>query len=243
MAYLFATASSQWLSNTSPVLTAVPITMACWFQRVSTGAAHGLMSLQSGVGVGDNRFTLAVLATDKLNAVARSTSSGAAAGATTITSNVWHHGAGTFTSATARAVFLNGVSDGTNTTSITPAAPTNTEIGRFGSGGNFWDGHIAEAAMWSAILDAGEIAALAKGFSPLLIRPQSLEAYWPLIGRNSPAHDSLGGFPLTLNAAPVASAHPRVFYPQRGKMRRFTTAVAGATIPIFDHHYRMQRAG
>lgn len=36
-------------------------------------------------------------------------------------------------------------------------------------------------AVWSALLNDDEMAALAKGFSPRLIRPSALEAYWPAI--------------------------------------------------------------
>ena len=74
-------------------------------------------------------------------------------------------------------------------------------------------GNIAEVALWSAALSDAEIASLAKGFSPLFIRPESLIDYWPLIGRFSPEIDVVGGMNGTLNSAPGAAAHPGILYP------------------------------
>jgi hypothetical protein len=81
--------------------------------------------------------------------------------------------------------------------------------------GLFLNGQIAEAAVWNVALSAAEIASLSKGFSPLLIRPASLVAYWPLIGRHDPEIDPVGRFDMTLTANPTTAAHPRVILPHR----------------------------
>lgn len=73
-----------------------------------------------------------------------------------------------------------------------------------------WDGNLAEAAFWNAILTDGEFAALAKGYSPSLIRPQSLTMYCPLVRANV---DYKGAAP-TVNGT-VVQPHPRVIYPKR----------------------------
>jgi hypothetical protein len=72
-------------------------------------------------------------------------------------------------------------------------------------------GAIAEAAIWSTNLDTAEIAALATGYSPLLIRPANLIFYVPLIRDND--EDIVGGLSLTANGTPTVEAHPRVIYP------------------------------
>lgn len=54
------------------------------------------------------------------------------------------------------------------------------------------DGRIADFAIWSVALTAGEFAALAKGVSPLRVRPASLVAYWPLFGVGSAEPDAIG---------------------------------------------------
>ena len=45
---------------------------------------------------------------------------------------------------------------------------------------NYCDGSLAEAAIWNAALSDAEVAALATGVSPLLVRPGSLVFYAPL---------------------------------------------------------------
>ena len=72
---------------------------------------------------------------------------------------------------------------------------------------------IAEFAVWDAILTADEFAMLgADGFSPLLIRPQSLVEYVPLVRDNVSRKLSIG----TLTGA-AAQPHPRIIYPYSGQ--------------------------
>lgn len=107
-------------------------------------------------------------------------------------------------------------------------------IGHFQQSGLevFADGRVAEAAIWNVALTASEVAALAKGVSPLQIRPASLQAYWPLIGRQSPEPDWVGGFNLTLTNAPANAAHVPVMPPYAWVMNRgvFVPAAAGGAV-------------
>ena len=64
----------------------------------------------------------------------------------------------------------------------------------------------AGAGIWNVALTAAEIASLAKGFSPRLIRPQSLAFYAPLIRETL---DIRGGLTLTDSGSTVAD-HPRI---------------------------------
>jgi hypothetical protein len=83
--------------------------------------------------------------------------------------------------------------------------------------GAYLQGHLAELATWSVALSPeDEISALAKGFSPLMVRPQSLTGYWPLWGQHSPELDIWRGRGLTLSGTEPAD-HPRIFYPTRPK--------------------------
>ena len=54
---------------------------------------------------------------------------------------------------------------------------------------------------------------MAAGYSPLLIRPQSLVFYAPIIGRTSPEIDVVGGYDMTLYNGPTTVPHPRVIHP------------------------------
>lgn len=75
-----------------------------------------------------------------------------------------------------------------------------------------WDGRLAEFAVWDAILTPAEMAALGQGVSPLLIRPQSLVSYVPLLGGQSPEPDWKIAGGATVSGA-TAATHPRVFKP------------------------------
>lgn len=216
MARDFETGSSDYGENTSAVLTAMPITIAAWVKPESVSLNHYILSL--GVNAGNSAFNLKIDNDDTVRA--QSTLSGAsvaAATSTTVTAGTWCHAAAVFASATSRSAYLNGGGKGTNTTSNTPAGINRTTLGcRWDtSRSNFFDGLIAEAAIWSAALADDDIAALAKGVSPLLVRPEVIEAYWPLIGNYSPEIDLVGGFSFTLSGTATAD-HCRVAYPGRG---------------------------
>ena len=81
-----------------------------------------------------------------------------------------------------------------------------------GSPTAYHNGEIADFAIWSADIGAGAVTAIGNGASPLLY-PAGLAHYWPLIGRNSPETDIVGGDDVTLVNTPTQAAHPRVYRP------------------------------
>lgn len=235
--------TTQYLSNAGAVLTAPPITMACWFKSTSDSAAQTLISL--GVaGSQDNRFTLQVsgnVAGDPIRALTRDTGNGIATSSTGYATNVWQHACAVFASSTDRRAYVNGGSEGTNTTSRTPSGVSSTYLGaqQDVSATNFIVGVVAEAAIWNVALNTSEIAALAAGVSPLRIRSGNLKAYWPVYGVGSPEPDYVGGFSATLNAAPTQADHVYTmpafaFY--QGWQGEFATAAPGVTagVPVIS---------
>lgn len=78
-----------------------------------------------------------------------------------------------------------------------------------------FDGRIAELAIWTDDIGAAGFAMLAKGFSPLMVRPDALLCYWPLIGNYSPEIDLISGKNATVNGTVAAASHPRIIYPTR----------------------------
>lgn len=70
---------------------------------------------------------------------------------------------------------------------------------------------MAEPGLWSVALSAAEIASLAIGFDPRLIRPQNC-VYWNRLIRHS--QDLQRSASLTdIGGATTASDHPRIIYP------------------------------
>jgi hypothetical protein len=118
-----------------------------------------------------------------------------------VTLNTYAHIAAVFAAVDDRRVYLNGGNKVTDdATSKTPAGIDTTSIGRRSTSAPalYASGRIAEAAIYNAALTDDEIAELAAGASPLLVRPDALVAYWPLVGRDYPEPDLVGGFPMSL---------------------------------------------
>jgi hypothetical protein len=81
-----------------------------------------------------------------------------------------------------------------------------------GAGFDAWNGDLAETALYTAALTEGELLGLSAGYSPELIRPSSLVAYWQLLGNLSPETDRIGGYDMTLENSPAPADHPPVIY-------------------------------
>ncbi len=132
----------------------------------------------------------------------------------TVNNGAWRHIAFNYDRANggANALFVDGTSEATGNSS---AAWT------YGSSGlslilgdapdAFWGsyvGNFAGFAHWNAKLDAAEIAALAKGFSPMLVRPSALLEFAPLIRS---AHEIRTGLTPSVTGTSAATTHPRVY--------------------------------
>lgn len=212
---------NDYLENSNAVLSTVPITMACWFYSTSNSAKQRLMSIGDKDSTADffHLSAMGNIAGDPLRASARrGGTTGTASTSSGYSINTWHHATAAFTSNSNRDVYLDGGSSGNNTTSSTPASLDRTRIGLRASSGTDGPmvGRIAEAAIWSVALVAGEIAALAAGFSPLFIRPDALKAYWPLGGplsSNDADNDIAGAYHMTSSGSPSTADNPPIIYP------------------------------
>lgn len=99
---------------------------------------------------------------------------------------------------------------------LTSDAAKSLVLGEDAAGGSDLDGQLAEVAIWDVALTAGEAATLGKGFCPLLVRPQSLVLYAPLVGAYSPETDLVGGG-TGATTGTTKVAHPRVMRPVSGR--------------------------
>ena len=122
-------------------------------------------------------------------------------------------------SATGLKVYINGskdANDGDASSLDTVADWTsgdnpNIVVGCHSSDLNEWNGSIAECAIWSRVLTAGEWAALGKGYSPLHF-PNGLEWYAPL--NTATAVDIIAGQSGSVTpGAAKGTTHPNIIYP------------------------------
>lgn len=229
MARAFNDASGHSLDNGAAVLTAVPITMACWFQTDDLTIVQELMSLTDVAASGNRSFELIIAGTIAGDPLRARCNGGTGASSTAGPSaNTWAHACAVFSANNARACYLNGGNKGTEATTVTPTGINRTALGRKNDATADLNlsGLLAEAAIWNVALTDTEVAILALGTSPLLVRPDALAAYWPLIGRASPEIDRVGDFPLTVTGA-TAADHCRIIRARSG----VRTGMPGAGAP------------
>lgn len=242
-ARLFNDAASQYLENTTAPVTAYPLSMAAW------GRSDNAAATQYAVDIGDSAGTDHVGinwrgadAGDPISAFVNGSGSDAVT-STGYSVNVWAHGCGVFASATSRAAYINGGSKGTNTTSETITSLDRIGIGRteHSSPGSYFSGDLAEVAVWNIALSDADVLMLSLGVSPLLVRPDGLVFYVPLIGRYSPEIEVVGGLNMTVTGA-TQSEHPRVFYPGRVQIVKAISSAPGAGFPTEMMRRRYQRS-
>jgi hypothetical protein len=156
--------------------------------------------------------------------------------------HTWYHMALVVASPTERRFFVNGIerAGGAGLAAIDPGLRQNLMLGDNAAAPaayNVMNGDLAAWAVWQKPLAASEVAAIARGVSPLQVGAAQLVAYLPLSGNASPETDWKGGGAFTLINAPGVAAHPRVRAPGRPLLPRrsgmaVTVAVPSASIAL-----------
>lgn len=131
---------------------------------------------------------------------------------------VWSHVACCIRGAGDMDIYKGGTDAGGSYSGTGGAMGYDTAVaGRIGMVGNiFFDGRIAEVALWNVSLSATEVGALAKGATPSTVQPLSLIGYWPIWGIADPEPDlSIKRNNPTVTGAVLANhsptgPHPRV---------------------------------
>lgn len=148
-------------------------------------------------------------------------------------------------------VYINGGASSYNTSSkgfspqITPVV-LGAWSGHAGTDAvtkGYFNGIIAELAVWNVKLTVNELRALTLGARPYMVRPANLKGYFPLYGIASPEPDLSGlaknatssSFPtLATMSPPIGMFTPR--WPRNYD-------VAAATVPLSQTHYRFRSDG
>jgi hypothetical protein len=219
-------------------------TIACWIWiRTLPGASNAGMimtfyeeSQTEEFGTHDKQLILGsdgLLYTRIYDGAVKSTT-----GSTVMATSTWYH-TGLSIDGTNLKGWVNGVNEGSVAAGASFTGYTNpslrlcgltTTLGLAELARERHDGRIADFAIWSAALSTGEFAALAKGVSPLRIRPASLVAYYPLFGAGSAEPDAIGqSGNLVLNGT-VQAAHAPVMPPFGADEWRSYAVGAGAAL-------------
>ena len=217
------------LTSTPPV-TSYPFTMSAWCYAdgPSTGYYGTVMGISAG---GTNEYWRIWRDVGNLRWSVSTVASGQVIITTTAAAvDAWHHVVFVETSNVSRVSYLNGTAGTPNTTDRAPASVDTLGVGNRGLV-NQWTGRLAEVSVWDAALSAPEVAALAKGYSPAMIRPGSLVFYDDLI-RNFLIDRTGNVTDLAWNdTAGAVGVHPRIIYPSRRKIFVPAAAAASAVFP------------
>lgn len=129
-ALAFLAASTQYLENSSAMLTTTPVTMSAWFYPYDVVTSSALVCLGSSTG---NWFSLIARGGfdgDYIDAATYENAVPSDAHSTSgFTANKWQHACGVFISNIDRRAYLDGGSEGTDVTDITPVNINRTSIG------------------------------------------------------------------------------------------------------------------
>ena len=136
----------------------------------------------------------------------------------------WRHGAAVFASESSRIAYHNGTASTEGTTTVTLNTLESLSIGSLhGRDGvdqwtNEYDGRIFWPAVWDVALTASEVASLAAGYCPLLVRPQSLIFFAPFGGLDPQGvHDVVAGATASINSSSAydSDGPTGLIYPRR----------------------------
>jgi len=215
--------TDDYLSKSTAIFSGLtyPLAFVAWVRPDDRGVQHAVAS-DSGSGT-SKQIRIGASSGGKFLMGARGTNVVSPSARYDNSNTTWFHLVGAFIANNDNKLYLNGTLEAENTSSslnISDFADSDEfYIGTgISSGTNIatktWEGGIAEVAAYSADLSAGEIAALAKGFSPLMVRPSALVGYWPLGGPYpSTVMDPIGSNTLTANGGASVETHPRIIYP------------------------------
>jgi hypothetical protein len=204
--------TNRFLTATTPI-TAVPITVSCWFFANNNTVNMALVVLENDSGT--HRFDLQALGATTGDPIQSGTAAGGsssfARSTTGFAANTWNHACGVFSTINSRTAYLNAGGNATNNGSQIPTGISLLKIGALNLSGtnvSFFNGSIAEVGIWNAALTVAEIASLAKGMTCDKVRPQSLVFYAPLVRE---LIDQKGGLAITNNNGATVANHTRVY--------------------------------
>lgn len=215
MAYDFNGTSAYIDFRTATTLFSPSYSIGCWFNADVNNVFQGLVSIHNA-SVTRNAH-LALSDTGAVMARPRNGQGNDASTTTTIATGTWYHGLATFTTdglsaagSASRTAYLNGGGAGTNSTPVT--LMNNCGVVNVGSRlvgstrSEFFNGRIAEVAIWNAALTADDAIALASGVRASLVCSDKLVFYAPLIRDRV---DLRQGIANTTAGSPAVDIHPR----------------------------------
>jgi len=211
MAWLFDAASNEYIDFGNPSYFDITgdLTLSIWGKPNDTGAERKLFAKWADAG-GQFSYLLSILSDGTLQGVINTGANDVVNGTTDLDDGEYHHLAFTYDGSNL-LLYVDGIEEdsvGASGSITSTTAPVRIGAGSGGLGTEQpYDGEAGHGAIWDAALTPSEIASLAKGVNPLLIRRGSLKSYPPLNGQ-SPEYDVVGGASGIVTGAVVVGEPP-----------------------------------
>lgn len=211
-------AGSQYLEGSFSSLS-LPITLAAWVNVSSTGLEDAILWV-GDADVSGNWYVISLgyFSATKFGIWHRADDNDGKDDSTTdVNTGNWQHVAGVFTSTVSRSLYVGGDSEVTNVDNQAECSIDTVSVARRGDStpSAYLAASIAEAAIWNAALTDAEVAILAEGISPLLIRPDALVAYWPLLDSDN---EWSRRYDMTPTNGPGWAGHPPQVVPVKRQL-------------------------
>jgi hypothetical protein len=207
MARVFDDGSNQYMDVSSTPVTAVPISISCWWNSDDDNLWQCAVCIAQN---GSNDYhSLWLSDTLQVYAISRDTGNNVGALSTAVgTINTWHHGLAVFSSAALRVAYLDGGNKGEQTTSVTPAGLDEVAIARYRSPGQYYSGALAEVGVWDVALSDDDALALYQGVPAWEIKPEHLVGLWLPFGDRTDRDYSGRGYHMAATNGPTWTADP-----------------------------------
>jgi len=221
MGRVFVSSVPEYFQNTAIAMPdeTSTLTFSSWFQTTDNSTQQGIM-IFADTATNNPWMGIFMGSSGKFVAGTRDDAGteGRVDSTASVVNNTWHHGCGIINGVSSRKGYLDGVTETEDTTTVSTTTIDNFCIGAWERTTLIipWDGYMAENAIWNVALNEGEVAALAKGYSPLFIRPHNLLYYWPLNEQSGAdnAVDRMGVATATQTGTPGPGPHPPMIYPR-----------------------------
>lgn len=131
--------------------------------------------------------------------------------------SIWYHIACVGTSATARELFINGVSEGTSAVSRIPSGLNQTTIGvRGGSSVNnpATNAHLSEICIRNVALSVTDILQEVNAASSLLVLPSTILAYYKMVNTTQGGNNAFASHNCATIGTLTTETHPRITCPK-----------------------------
>lgn len=219
MARAFVKASAQYLDRSGAIVSSLPFTVAAIATR---SADDSIISSLAWQGSSSTSFFDLEINSDgrcrfRVNDGSGETSAFSASGTSERDVGVWAHYCAVVASASSRAVYVDGDSKATQSSSKNPTL-SNSAIGRqVGTTSRDASANIMRVTYWSVALSDDEVARLGKKIDPWMIRPDAIISDTILTGRRSQEIDQVTGIAWTHNNSPAYAVDDRMILKPAGK--------------------------